>query len=283
MNLKDSIIETTAKVSNKVVQKAPELLAGTGIACFIASTFMAVKVTPKAHDILEEKKKELQTEELPVKETIKAVGKLYLPAVVSGTAGIFFVLSSVSESNKRYVVLSTSYELAREAANTYKEKVIETIGEKKAEKIESSIKQDQIDNNPPQSNVNVLVPPEDGQHRVLYYEPITKQYFWEKPNKIERAALNAMKESREAFEYQYSAYSWISKLPSSIMSNLPDGEIDYLMNIGWPTMSQYGDEELLYIDVTKEVHSVTKGEWEGYPCVYITYGAMPMPNYKSGY
>ena len=262
MNLKQSIVETTSKVSMHVCRKAPELLAGTGIACFIASTFMAVKVTPKANDILEEKKQELQTEDLPIKETVKAVGKLYLPAVISGTAGICFVAASVSESNKRYLALSTSYELIREAANTYKEKVIETIGERKEKKIRDEIAQDKVDANPPTDNTIILT----NNGNTLMRDGLTGQYFRYDIDKFKQKTIELANE--ELNEGYTGVPDWLMTLGL----NIPDT----LIGMGWSIADQ-GKA------VTVDYHAVVAHQYNDEPCLVIEYDPMPISDFNIFY
>ena len=145
MNLSQSFCKLTDDIGKAVIKKSPELLAGTGIACFIASTVLAIKATPKACAKLEAKKEELQVEKLPIKETVKTVWKDYAPSAISGVGGVMFICSSVSTSNKRYMALGTSYELLRNFTYNYRDKVVETLGEKKEEKIRTQVQQDILD------------------------------------------------------------------------------------------------------------------------------------------
>ena len=60
---------------------SPEILTGLGIAGMLTTTILAVKATPKALKLIENKKKELNTDELTALQTIKATWKPYMPAV----------------------------------------------------------------------------------------------------------------------------------------------------------------------------------------------------------
>ena len=279
MNIKQSIVDTTSKVSRMVYRKSPELLAGSGIALFFASIVSAIKVTPKANDILKEKKQELKTEELPVKEVVKSVGKLYLPTVATSIGGVACIAASVTESNKRYLALGTSYELLREASNIYREKVIETIGEKKESRIRNAVSEEEVKKNQPTPNVNIYAPKEDGQYKTLFFEPITKRYFWESRPKVEMAIQKAYREIRESFENTMSVYTWLSFLPSELTDGLPDGYVDTYMDMGWSMDDPY---DVFVIDIYSagEIHG---GEYDGYPALALSYSQMPTPAFRSGY
>lgn len=262
MNLKQSIIETTSKVSKHVYKRAPELLAGSGIACFIASTIMAIKVTPKANDILQEKKEELQTDTLPVKETVKAVGKLYLPAVISGAAGICFVSASVTESNKRYLALTTSYELIREAASTYKEKVVETIGERKEKKIREAIAQDKVDDAPPTGNKIIIT----DKGNTLFRDDLTGQYFRYDINKLKNKALEFA--NIELEDGYVGVIDWLEAIGLEVPSSMK--------GVGWSVSDQ---GKAFQIDF----HAVVAHKYNDEPCLVIEYEPMPINDYDIYY
>lgn len=282
----DLIINSFKRLKSLAVKHAPEILAGVGVAGFWATTAIAVKNTPKAMENIKERKAELnlsEDEKLPITETAKAVWREALPVAVTGTASTLCVVGSVSTSLRRNAVLATAYEVSKTFAEEYRSKVIETIGEKKERNIQHSLRQETIDKNPPVANVNATRKPDDEDYYALYYEPITNQYFWEKPRKVDRAAIQAMQEMKNSFENQYSAYSWLSKLPASLLNNLPDGKVQYLTEIGWPTTSMYGEDDLLYIDTQKDSYTVREGEWEGYPAIWLDYSDMPGPDFRSSY
>ena len=66
-----------------VMKHSPEILTGIGIAGMITTTILAVKATPKATMIIEERKEELEINKLPVVDTVKATWKCYIPAAVT--------------------------------------------------------------------------------------------------------------------------------------------------------------------------------------------------------
>ena len=141
-----------AKIS--ISKHSPEILTGIGIAGMITTTFLAVRATPKALELIEEKKDELnnkQVEErldkngdlrdykeitkLKFPDLFKATWKCYIPAAVTSVVSIACLVGASSVHIKRNAVLATAYQLSETALTEYKEKVIETIGEKKEEVI----------------------------------------------------------------------------------------------------------------------------------------------------
>lgn len=68
---KQSLASIAKGVRTAMKKHSPEILTGIGIAGMITTTVMAVKATPKALIMLEEKKDELDTDKLEPKDIIK--------------------------------------------------------------------------------------------------------------------------------------------------------------------------------------------------------------------
>lgn len=69
---KNTITAAMRNMRTAVKKHSPEILTGIGIAGMITTTVMAVRATPKALILIEEKKDELEVNELTPKETIQA-------------------------------------------------------------------------------------------------------------------------------------------------------------------------------------------------------------------
>ena len=61
---------------------APQILVGLGVAGSIAATVFAVKATPKAIKLVEERKEKENKEHLTPLETIETTWKCYVPSAV---------------------------------------------------------------------------------------------------------------------------------------------------------------------------------------------------------
>ena len=272
------------------VKHAPEILAGVGIGGFATSIVLAVKATPKAEALIEDKKHEIATVEqasvkdinLSTMDKVKAAWKPFLPVAVTAAASTLCVIGSVSTSLRRSAALATALEISRTFADEYKHKVIETIGEKKELKIREAIAQDNVQKNPPVTGVNLIAPGEDGVHRVLFYETISKRYFWAKKEDVEKAIIKFYKEVKGSWG-NYSFYSWLLLLESygiKVIDGLPDGEADKYMGIGWEGSSTESCDLVEAELINRQVHG---GEWDGYPCLVIDYSIKPSDIYGSAF
>lgn len=169
---------------------SPEILIGFGVAGFVTTTVLAVKATPKAMQLLDEAKKENDVDKLPPLEVVKVAWKPYIPAAVTGVVSIACVIGANSVNAKRNAALATAYQLSTAAINEYKDKVLETIGEKKEQSIREKISKDRIEKNPVSNNTVYVT----GDGDSLFLEPISKRYFKSDIERV-RSVINTLNET----------------------------------------------------------------------------------------
>lgn len=180
----------TKNVSIAMRKHSPEILTGIGIAGLLATTVMAVKATPKAMKICSELRldrvNEYQDEPTKV-EYVKAVWKCYIPAAVTGVMSVACIIGASSVNVKRNAALATAYTLSETALKEYKDKVIETIGEKKEEAIRDAIAKDKVEQNPVTNREVILT--EKGN--TLCFDALSGRYFQSDIDLIKRAENEA--------------------------------------------------------------------------------------------
>lgn len=237
-----------------VANHSPEILTGIGIAGMITAGVLAVKETPKALRLIEEKKKELQTDKLTAKETVRTTWKCYVPSVGLTVMSTACLIGSTKVSLRRNAALATAYKLSESALTTYKEKVIETVGEKKEQSIRESIAQDKIDANPVSQN-NVIV---IGNGTTLCYDSISGRYFKSSKDALQRAENDLNRRMR------YSDYISLNEFYAEI--GLPS--IDIGDDLGW-------NIERGYIEIFFSSHIAD----DGTPCLDISFCDRHEPKY----
>lgn len=174
MNKKISnVIKTTKGFLGK---HSPEILTGIGITGMITTTVLAVKATPKALNLIVDKQEELgyaYDEKLPTVEVIKAAWKPYIPAAALCVASISCLVGASTVNYKRNTALATAYAISERTLIRYRDKVIDTIGEKREKEVREKISQDEI-NNKPISNSQVIV---TTKGNVLCMDSLSGRYF----------------------------------------------------------------------------------------------------------
>ena len=183
MNMKP-LTKFARNVRMSLSKHSPEILIGIGITGMITTTVLAVKATPKALRLIEEKKQDLEIETLTPVETVKTTWKCYVPAAVTGAVSVACLLGSHSVNAKRNAALATAYKLSETAFSEYREKVVETIGEKKEKVVRDKVSEEQLKNNPV-TNTEIIV---TGKGTTLCFDPLSSRYFYSDLEKIHRAA-----------------------------------------------------------------------------------------------
>lgn len=162
---------------------SPEILTGIGIAGMITTTVMAVRATPKALKLIENKKKEERVDKLKPIDAVKVAWKSYIPAAVTGTTSVMCLVGASSVNVRRNAALATAYAISESSFREYREKVIETIGEKKEQVVRDEVIKDKIQSNPV-TNREVII---TERGNTLCYDAISGRYFKSDIDKLRKA------------------------------------------------------------------------------------------------
>lgn len=128
------------KEALKFLQKnAPTILTVTAVGGVIATSVLAVKATPEAYKKLEKAKEVSKDGCISSKEIVKICWKDYIPATTMGIATVSCIVAASTVNSKRQAALSAAYILTSSTFDEYKNKVVETIGEKKHKRIEKEM------------------------------------------------------------------------------------------------------------------------------------------------
>ena len=173
-------------VNRTVTKHSPEILTGLGIAGMLTTTVLAIKATPKAIRLLDDRKDELEVEKLPAVEIIKTTWKCYVPTAITCAVSIACLVGGSTVSIKRNAALATAYKISESALKTYKESVIETIGEKQEQLVQEKVAKKQIEENPSSSSNKIIM---TGKNECLCYESVSKSYFYSNRDTILHAGI----------------------------------------------------------------------------------------------
>lgn len=193
-------IKQVFKAGDVLIKKhSPEILIGVGIAAGITAGISAVMATPKALTLIEEEKRDRRKEAMknsidgmvyepePITklDMVELTWKTYLPSVALAALSVVSIIGSNRISSRRTAALAAAYSLSETAFSEYKDKVAETIGEKKAGIIEEKVAQDQIKNIP-------MLPDEveeTGHGEFLFLDPKSGRYFRSSKEFIDRVMV----------------------------------------------------------------------------------------------
>jgi hypothetical protein len=169
-----------------LTKHSPEILTGIGIAGMITTTVLAVKATPKALQGIEEAKKEQGVDKLTPVDTVKTAWKCYVPAAVTGVVSVGCLIGASSVNARRMTALTTAYKLSETALTEYKDKVIETIGEKKEKTVREKVAEKKVKDNPVTSSEILFT----GNGDTRFYDPMSGRHFTSNLDKVKKAENN---------------------------------------------------------------------------------------------
>lgn len=254
------------KVIGFTKQHNPEIVVGLGVAGMITSTALAVKATPKAMQLIEDKKSELGVTYLTRKEIAEATWKQYIPAVGVGAVSIACIVLGTTKNIKRNTALATVYAISENTLKEYKAKTREIVGEEKAREIDTEVAKSRarsrsIDN-------PVVIETRDSEYVIntgngdtLIYDSFSGRYFRSSVNAVESAVNNVNKSLLN--DYFITVNEFYNEL---CIPTIGAGSL-----IGWKS-----DKEMVEIYFDSDIDS------NGNPYLILSYRNIPVPLYEYG-
>lgn len=132
--MKMSVLNSLAKFVNK---NSSKILTGAAIAGVFSTVYFAIKATPKACQLIEGKKQELEVEKLPVGETLKTVSKIYAPMAISGLATVGCMFGATMIGSRQAAALVAAANISDVAYKEYREAIKEKAPELHKEVVEN--------------------------------------------------------------------------------------------------------------------------------------------------
>ena len=252
---KSNITNIIKGIKASISRHSPEILTGIGIAGMVTTTILAVKATPKAIKLIEAEKRAKHVDALSPVDTVKTVWKCYIPAAMTGVSSIACLIGSNAINAKRNAALTTVYTLSEMARNEYKEKVIETIGEKKERTIKEKVDAERIKRDPVSKKEVIIT--EKGT--TLCYDHVFGRYFKSDIDIINRA---------------------MNKINREIVINMYASLNDFYAELGLSPVEMGYDLGWNIDDGTIEIEPSSQLADDGTPCLVIDYSISPKYNYS---
>lgn len=237
---------------------SPEILLGIGIAGMFTATVLAVKATPKAILEIEEAKKELNKDKLTAAETVKATWKCYIPAAITSITSTVCLIGSNTVQARRTAAIATAYKISEAAIAEYKEKVVETIGEKKEKVLREEIAAEKAAKQSAGDSTIYIT----GGGSTLCMDPISMRLFESDINVIKRAQ-NAINEKMLVSPFGYASLN------------------DFYLELGLEPTSQGDDMGWNVSTGTIKIDIGAGLTKDDRPCIVLDYQVAPRWDYTS--
>ena len=254
--MKKEIAKSLLSLKTAIKKHSPEILTGIGIAGMITTTVMAVRATPKALILIEERKEEIGAEKLEAMDMVKTTWSCYIPAAITGTLSVACLIGASSVNARRNAALATAYTLSESALKDYQGKVIEMFGEKKNEAVKDAVAKDKVEKNPVVTREVIIT--EKGN--TLCYDAISGRYFKSDIEKIKKAECELNRQMLDDMYVSLNDFYYEIGLDSVKLGD----------ELGWNVDSGYID-----LSFSSQLAS------DGTPCLVIDYSVAPRYDYRN--
>ena len=254
--MKKEITKSFLSLKTAIKKHSPEILTGIGIAGMITTTVMAVRATPKALILIEERKEEIGAEKLEAMDMVKTTWACYIPAAITGTLSVACLIGASSVNARRNAALATAYTLSESALKDYQGKVIEMFGENKNEAVKDAVAKDKVEKNPVVTREVIIT--EKGN--TLCYDAISGRYFKSDIEKIKKAECELNRQMLDDMYVSLNDFYYEIGLDSVKLGD----------ELGWNVDSGYID-----LSFSSQLAS------DGTPCLVIDYSVAPRYDYRN--
>ena len=157
-----------------------EITAGIGIFSIWMSNYLTYKETPKFVMACAAKERELGRP-LTKWEKVKLAGVIFLPTVGTQAAGTAAIIYSTKTGLKNQAALTALYSASEKALDEYQKKVVDKIGDEKAEEVRKEVVKDNYGSMQPPKQSDIR---QTGHGDQLCYMPYIDKWFRADPTWI---------------------------------------------------------------------------------------------------
>lgn len=191
---KQALMRVFKDVSKVLKKRSPEILMGLGISGMIFTTISAVRATPKALQMIDEREIE-DGKRLSKPEIVATTWKCYVPAAVTGVCSIACLIGANSINTRRNAALAAAYAISLQDLADYKEKALEVVGPKKEEQIRDAVAQNRFE----RDNATAMPIITTGKGTVPCYDYLTKRKFESDMETLRKAENNLNLRMRDEY------------------------------------------------------------------------------------
>lgn len=185
--------EFAKRAQKLTIDNSPILLTSVGVVGTVATAYLTGRAAFKASDVLREYEsrpqgyiKSADRTPLDFKKQVNLTWKLYIPAATTGVVTIAAIVGGAKIGSKRTAALAAAYSISQTAVEEYKSKVVERLGDRKAEQIDADLAQDRVNANPTAGREIIIA----GNGEVDCYDMYSGRYFRSSAEEIKGAQNN---------------------------------------------------------------------------------------------
>lgn len=260
--MKNQIVSAANAATKFTSRNAGTILTVVSIVGVCTTAWKTGEASVKAARVIEEMN--YTSEEPPTKkEIVKAVAPFYIEPAIAAGVTITSIIFTRKIYLRRQAALAAAYSIADARYKEYREKVTESLGEKKEKKLREEIAEKKVSESPPDtSGLNII---HTGEGDVLFCDSYTMRYFYSSYEAVERARLElsamVQDDNYASLNELYSAL----KIPQTTLGDL----------LGWNIwmLGANGDKKTLPLYTGNTIQTPTP---EQLPCTVIDYELEPV-------
>lgn len=196
-------------------------------------------------------------EEITIRDDLAEVWQCFIPGIVVGTGTVAAIVLANRVGTRRTAAMAAAVTLGERAFDEYRDKVIETIGANKEQKVRDSIAQDRVLKNDVENREILIV----GEGRTLCYDMYTDRYFYSSMEELKKAQNDLNYKVLNEFSASLTDFYELIGLPRTTYSD----------EFGW------NSDKMLELDFSATL--TPKNE----PCIAMNFHVQPKRNYWSAH
>jgi hypothetical protein len=179
--VKSEIFQKLIKLAS---DNSPTILTSIGVGGVITTAFLAASGAYKAGKVIHVEQTILdgivtpatlqghQTHQLTRKEKAQLTWVYYLPAAGSAVLTCGAIIGANRVADSRTAAMAAAFTMSEKALVEYKDKVVETFGKTKGDRVQDAVMQDRITNTPIPQNLVVMT-----GNKQLCFDGMSARYF----------------------------------------------------------------------------------------------------------
>jgi hypothetical protein len=250
-----NILKTAEKF---VLDKSPGILTGIGVAGTVTSVLLTgraayqvgMDASTQYHEAVREDE-DLPEHLLETKHLVKTYWKAFIPGAAIGAATVAAIIAANQIGSRRAAAITAAFKLSEQISQEYKDKVVNTLGLQKEEKMRSELAAQHMNDNPPPSGM-IIVAGSD----VLFLDKLSGRYFHNQVETV-KAAVN---------EINHKVNNYFHASLTDFYELIGLEGTDFSSAVGWNT------DRLLEIEFTPTIYA-------NKPAIALGYNHGPIVGY----
>lgn len=255
MTLKD-FLKTTEKF---VIDNSPGILTGLGVAGAVTTALLTgraayrvgMDASTQYHEAVKEDES-LPAQLLEPKHIVKTYWREFIPAATVGATTISAIIMANQIGSRRAAAVAAAFKISEDLAKEYRDKVVETLGEKKEQALADELNEERIARTPGSENVIIV------GSEAVFFDTFSGRYFKAEMENVKKAVNEVNYQVNNNFYACLTDFYDKLGLPKTAVSD----------EFGWNT------DRLLDIRFTALLME------DGRPAIAIEYNKYPIRDYN---